>query len=288
MLTAKTKICLVVGWPIDHSLSPAMHNAAYEALGIGGEFVYLGANVREGDTEKMVEAMRTLGIRGYACTMPHKVKVLEYLDEVDPIARQIGAVNTVLNDWGVLKGYNTDWLGVVTPLKQLTDLKGKKVAMIGAGGAARAIAFGMTKEGAVFSTIFNRTQERALELVEGLGLDCEIKGLDEIAQASGADIIVNATPVGMKGVMESETPLPKELIKPRHIIFDVVYSLERTRLLREAAEQGAKVVSGIDMVLYQAIEQLALHTGRNLTDEDRNKVERAMRGAIEKVRLDIS
>lgn len=279
MLSAKTKVCLVVGYPVDHSLSPAMHNAAYEALGIGNGFVYLGANTQS-STQSIVAAMRALGIRGYAVTMPHKVNIVLLLDWVDETAQAIGAVNTVVNENGVLKGYNTDWLGAVTSLKRLTGLKGKKVALIGAGGAARAIAFGLTREGAVISAIFNRTRERAVKLAEDMGLDCKVKPLEQVEEASSADIIVNATPIGMKGVTEDETPLPKECIKREHIIFDVVYSLEPTRFIREAREQGVQVVTGIDMVLYQAIEQFALHTGRQLTSEDREKVEQAMRGAL--------
>lgn len=285
MLTAKTKICLVVGWPIDHSLSPAMHNAAYKALGMEDEFVFLGANVQETDVEGMIKAMRILGIRGYACTMPHKLKILEYLNEIDPIAKQIGAVNTVVNENGFLKGYNTDWLGVVTPLKKLTNLNGKKVAIIGAGGAARAVVYGLLKQGADISVIFNRELSQAEELAKNFNVDCSIKGLEEIEQISGVDIIVNATPLGMRGELEGQTPLPKEFIKPGQIIFDVVYSLQDTRLLREAKEQGAKVVSGVEMVLYQAIDQFAFHAGCKLTDESRIKVEQAMRGAINNILL---
>src|SRR3989344_5039081 len=158
-LSAKTKICLIIGDPVEHSLSPAMHNAGYEALGIDNQFVFLGAKVKVEDVETAVQAMRKMGIHGLTCTIPHKVVVMKYLDKIDETARKIGAVNTVLNQNGKLIGFNTDWQGVVIPLEKVTKLPGKKVMVVGAGGAARAIVYGLLKRGAKVK-IFNRTKKK--------------------------------------------------------------------------------------------------------------------------------
>ena len=130
-------MCIIIGDPVEHSLSPVMHNAAYEALRIDDQFVFTAARVDIKHVRQVVEAVRVMGIRGLTCTIPHKIEVMKYLDEIDETAKKIGAVNTVVNHNGVLKGYNTDWLGVATPLERITTLKGKRAAVVGAGGAAR-------------------------------------------------------------------------------------------------------------------------------------------------------
>jgi len=284
MITAETKICLVVGYPVNHSLSPAMHNAAYKSLGLGDEFVYAAANT-QGTAQEVIDGVKALNVRGCAFTMPYKVDIIPLLDNIDETVRKIGAVNTVVNEGGRLEGHNTDWLGLKHSLEKVSGLKGKRAAIIGAGGAARAAIYALQEAGAEISVIFNRTPEHARELIDNFNLaKCEIKGLDEIEKAGDYEIVLNMTPLGMKGIYENETPLQKEIIKEGQIVFDVVYSLEDTRLIKEAREQGAKVVPGTEMVLYQAIDQLEYHIGRKLTDEDREKVEGAMRGAIEGAR----
>jgi shikimate dehydrogenase len=164
-ITAKTKICMVIGDPIAHSLSPQLHNAGYQALGIDDKFVYIAAQVKVNHIEDFIKGIRAMNIRGVSCTMPHKLAVMKYLDVIDETAKTIGAVNTIVNQEGILTGYNTDWLGAVTPLEKLTSLKNKEVAVLGAGGAARAIIFGLTKKGAKV-TIFNRTREKAEEIAK--------------------------------------------------------------------------------------------------------------------------
>ncbi len=283
MTTAETKKCLVIGHPVTHSLSPAMHNAAYKALGIEDEFDYSTWDVQKG-IEEIVEEIKAKGIKGCAFTMPYKKDIVSLLDWVDETAKEIGAVNTVVNDEGILRGYNTDWLGIVDSLERLSDLKGKKVAIIGAGGAARAAIYGVLERGAIITDIFNRTPEHTEKLAREFGLNCAIRGLDEIKEARSADIVINTTPIGMKGVAEDETPLPKEFIGPDQIVFDVVYSLEDTQLIKEAKDKGAKVVAGTEMVLRQAVHQFFLHTGIEPTEDNRKKVEQAMEGAIEEAR----
>lgn len=262
-VTAKTKICIIIGDPIEHSLSPLMHNAAYQSLGIDDKFVFLAAQVKVENIEKVVNAMRVMGVRGLTCTIPHKVAVMKYLDEIDPIAEKIGAVNTVVNENGNLKGYNTDWLGVVTPLEKIgKPLKNMKVALLGAGGAARAMAYGVTQKGAHL-TIYNRTLLKSQELATEVNAECKnLANMD----LTDTDVIMNSTSVGM-GDKENLTLVPKEQLHRDQIVFDAVYNPYETRLLKEAKGQGANIIHGMDMLLYQGIAQFELYTGFTAPEE---------------------
>lgn len=267
-ISAKTKLCMIIGDPIEHSLSPAMHNAGYSALGIDHEFVFVACRVDIQHIQKSVDAVRMMGIRGLTCTMPHKIHVMPYLDEIDSIAQKIGAVNTVVNQDGYLKGYNTDWLGVVKPLEHLlgemghapsvqqSSLKGKKVALIGAGGAARAAAYGIASRGAKL-TIFNRSFDKAQDLAREFSADA--LPLTDIEPLINADIIFNATSLGM-GEHVGLSPIPKKAIKKHHIVFDAVYEPHMTQLLLDAQDQGATIIHGSEMLLYQGVAQFELYT----------------------------
>jgi shikimate dehydrogenase len=269
-ISAKNKICMIIGDPIEHSLSPRMHNAVYEALSIDDEFIFVGAHVKVEDVGQVVAGIKAMGIRGLTCTIPHKIEVMKFLDEenIDPVARKIGAVNTIVNDNGVLKGYNTDWLGVLTPLEQVTSLKGKKVAVLGAGGTARAMVYAVTSRGA-FCTVYNRTLDKAEQLAEEFG--GAGKSLDDVAEVTQADIILNATSLGMHP-QEKETPLPKEYLREKHIVFDAIYVPYETWLLQEAKEQGAQIIHGLDMLLYQGLPQFELYTNRKGLEDVMRKV----------------
>jgi len=259
-ITGKTKLCIIIGDPVEHSLSPAMHNAAYVELGIDHEFVFVASRVRVENIKSVVTAMRVMGFRGLTCTVPHKIEVMQYLDEIDPIAQKIGAVNTVVNNDGMLIGYNTDWQGAVIPLEKYGSLKDKKVALIGAGGAARACGFGMVEKGARL-TIFNRTIEKAEILARELDSKVEVRSLDQVPEEmEGYDIIMNATTMGM-GKNEGISPLPKSAIDEHHLVFDAVYSPFETQLLKDAKEQGATIIHGTEMLLHQGTEQFRLYTG---------------------------
>jgi shikimate dehydrogenase len=267
-ITAKTKLCMVIGDPVEHSLSPQMHNAGYEALHIDDQYVYVACHVAVKNIEDFVKGVRSMQIRGVSCTIPHKIAVLAHLDQVDDIAKKIGAVNTIVNNNGELIGYNTDWLGILNPLEQLIKLQNKTVALIGAGGAARAVAYAVTSKGAHLA-IYNRTLSHAKDLAEEFnGKDFS---LDEIGNAQSADIIINTTPVGLEN--KNETPIPKEFITNKHIVFDAVYGTHETQLVKDAKEKGAKTISGIEMLLYQGFAQFKLFTGHNAPVE-------AMRKAI--------
>jgi shikimate dehydrogenase len=263
-ISAKNKLCVIIGDPVEHSLSPKMHNSAYEALGIDDDYVFVGAKVNVEDVKDVVQAVRVMNIRGLTCTIPHKIEVMEYLDEIDSVAEKIGAVNTVVNEDGILKGYNTDWLGTVIPLAKSLNaelesnfLEKKKVAMIGAGGAARAMAFGVIEKGADLK-VFNRTVDKAENLAKELG--AQFGSSEQIEEINNFDIIINSTSIGM-AEQKDKTPIPKELINKNHICFDAVYVPFETKFLSEAKEQGAKIIHGIDMLLYQGTAQFKMYTG---------------------------
>lgn len=266
MISARTKICMVIGHPVEHSLSPILHNTGYEALGIADQFVYVGCDVQPEAIADFVAGVRAAGIRGVSCTMPCKELVMPYLDEIDDTAQAIGAVNTIVNQDGKLHGYNTDWLGIVTPLQAITPLAGKRVAVLGAGGTARAAAYGLLQSGAQV-TLYNRTLSKAQTLAQQLG--CQAGSL-EGADLSQADIICNTTPVSMQ---QNLSPLEQSQIAKRQIVFDAVYNPYNTQLLIDAAALGARVVHGTEMLLHQAIAQFKLYTTHDAP-------EAAMRAAL--------
>ena len=267
-ISAKTKIILIIGDPVPHSLSPAMHNAGYEALGIDDQFVFLGANVKVADVGLVIQAMKKMGIHGLTCTIPHKVEVMKFLDEIDETARKIGAVNTVLNKNSKLIGFNTDWLGVIIPLEKITSLSGKKVLVLGAGGAARAVVFGLLSRGAKV-TIFNRTKEKAIELAKEF--NCLSGDLNNQEEIKNFDIIINTTSVGMKP-LENQTPISIKYLTEKQIVFDIVYVPYDTKFLREAKKRGAKIIHGVEMLLHQGTAQFEIYTGHKAPEEVMRKI----------------
>jgi len=262
-ISGKTKICLVIGDPIEQTLSPLMHNTAYQALGIDDQFVYLAARVKIEDLKEAIRGVRAMGIRGLACTMPHKVRVMRYLDKVDKTAREIGAVNTVVNEDGILKGYNTDWLGALVPLKRRISLKRKKVGIIGAGGAARAVIYGIAKEKANIR-IFNISIKEAKPLAKKY--NCSFSDFKDLYKLKDFDVIINCTPLGM-GVYKNKSPVPSCVFHKGQVVMDVVYNPYETKMLREAKEKGAKIIRGYEMLLHQGLFQFFYHTGRKAPEE---------------------
>lgn len=255
--------CVIIGDPVGHSLSPRIHNAAYDALGLSGKFHYEARRVKPDKLGDFMREVRDTAIRGVSCTAPHKVAIMDYLDDLDPVAARIGAVNTVVNDAGRLKGYNTDWLGIVRPLEKITSLKGKRVALLGAGGAARSIAYGLADRGAEL-TVYNRTPDKADDLAREFG--AAAAGLENLPAVKDAEIIINATSVGMSP-NDGATPLPKDYLTASQIVFDSIYAPYETRLLREAAARGARIIHGTEMLLAQAIAQFELYTGYDAPED---------------------
>jgi shikimate dehydrogenase len=241
--------------PAGHTRSPAMHNAAFTALGI--DAVYTAFDVRPEGLGAAIAGAKALGIRQLAVSIPHKQAVIAHLDEVDPIASRIGAVNTVTLEAGRLVGSNTDWTGAVRALERETPLDGRIAVVLGAGGAARAVVHGLLGAGAKV-VVLNRTPERAVALASDLGAD---RGgpLSEFPETP-ADILVNTTSVGLGS---DESPVVGDRLNRDLVVMDAVYAPERTRLLRDAESRGARTIPGKWMLVYQAAEQLRLWTGRD-------------------------
>lgn len=242
----------LLGHPVGHSLSPVMHNAAFAAAGYSG--VYAAIPARE--IRPAIAGLRALGFQGASITIPHKQAVIECLDEVEESARRIQAVNTIVIADGRLQGWNTDVDGAVAALKERTPLAGKAAAVLGAGGAARAVAFGVMAEGATV-TLFNRSRARGEALAAELGAD--FRPLSEFT-AEGCDLLVNTTPVGM-APDAGDTPVPAERLRPGLVVMDIVYNPLQTKLLQDAAAAGCVVVDGLAMFIRQGARQFELWTG---------------------------
>jgi len=232
-----------------------MHNAAYREQNIN--FVMGAARVPEGSLADAIAGVRALNVRGLACTMPHKVSICPLLDELDPVASTIGAVNTVVQDNGKLIGFNTDWLGILRPLEATTSLHIKQVAILGAGGAALAAVYVCVSAGATV-TIFNRTISNAAPLAQRF--DVEVTPLGESSDLERFDVIINTTSVGMSP-NTSESPLAEAQLHPHHLVFETIYYPHQTQLLRHATAKGAAILRGLDMFLEQGAAQFELHTG---------------------------
>ncbi len=254
MIDASTRVCCLIGDPVEHSLSPLIHNAGYQALGIN--YVYVSFRVK--DIKQVIEGIRGLGIRGASITLPHKTRAIEYVDEMDRVALEIGAVNTIVNNDGILIGYNTDYHGALKALEEATALEGKKAVLVGGGGAATAIALGLKRSGAKL-VILNRTKEKAKRLAEMFDAD-DSGGMEKLNEVSSADILINATPVGM-WPKANQSIIPKELLHDGLTVFDTVYNPKETKLLIEARGKGCAIVYGYKMLLYQAAVQFELFTG---------------------------
>lgn len=268
------KFCYLIGYPVGHSMSAVMHNAAFQELGL--DFRYELHPVKPEELGRFVSStMRTSDVRGASVTIPHKVSVVSHLDEVDAVAMSIGAVNTIVNDDGWLKGYNTDGIGAMRSLEEaFGDLHGAKVVILGAGGAARAISYYLsTVVGEL--VILNRTFERAEELADAIIEYSECRSTisalrlcsEGLGRAlDGADVIINATSVGMKPNIDA-TPIDSKLLRSDLLVLDIVYNPPKTRLLREAEAAGARTLTGVGMLVYQGVAAFKLWTGMDAPEE---------------------
>ncbi|MDG4475106.1 shikimate dehydrogenase [Thiovibrio frasassiensis] len=252
-INGATELYGIMGNPVSHSLSPAMHNSAFAALGLNK--AYLPFVVQ--DVAQAMTGFRALGIKGVSVTIPHKQAVMQYLDSIDPVAEKIGAVNTLLIDQGAIHGANTDWLGANRALSEKIPLKGASVLLLGAGGSARAIGFGLLEAGASI-TIASRTPEKGQGLAALLG--CPWLPLADAAGATG-NILVNATSLGMAPQQE-QLPIVSEALINFKVVMDIVYAPLETRLLQAAKQAGCQTIDGLAMLLYQGAAQFELWTGR--------------------------
>jgi shikimate dehydrogenase len=247
-----TQLYGIIGSPLGHTLSPVMHNAAFRACGLNA--VYLAFETM--DLKGAIQGLKALGMRGLSITIPHKINVLSMLDEVDGLARKIGAVNTIVGHQGKLIGSNTDALGALRALEERIKLDGKRGLLIGAGGAARAIGF-ILRDAGVALTLTNRTPERGEALAASLS--CPFIPLDKIRKVE-ADLLIQTTSVGMHP-QEDRCLAPPDLLRKGMVVMDVVYNPVETGLIRMARNQGCVTINGLSMFIHQGAEQFRLWTG---------------------------
>jgi shikimate dehydrogenase len=266
-ISGKTRVCGVIGDPIEHTLSPIIQNAGFRALKL--DYVFLAFKVKSAKVENAVDGMRALNIRGLNVTMPHKSTIMNFLDRIDLSAQIVNSVNTILNRESKLFGFNTDGVGALKALRENgVEPKGRKVLLLGAGGAARAIAYAMAKESDELA-VLNRTEKQARELAKLLEKTANKKIVagslspSEIQRnLQDSDILINATSIGMKPKAD-ESLVPPRLLRPNLAVMDIVYNPIETKLAKDAKAAGAKVVSGVEMLIYQGAASFEIWTGKS-------------------------
>ncbi|HEX3031569.1 MAG TPA: shikimate dehydrogenase [Bacillota bacterium] len=266
-ITGKTQVLGIFGSPVEHSFSPAMHNAAFASLGL--DFLYAAFHVRPENLDRAVDSIRVLGMRGVNITIPHKQAVMPWLDSIHPSAQIIGAVNTIVNDDGQLTGYNTDGLGFVRSLREEmgTEVKGLKVAILGSGGAARGVGVELALAGADTIFLFNRNPEKAQELAAVIAGHSQAKSVVLPWTAAGLEqlprelLLINSTPMGMYPNTDTIPPLVEDYLRNSWLVADLVYNPLETRLLQTAQAKGCQTLSGLGMLLYQGAIAFELWTG---------------------------
>lgn len=266
-----TTLVGLIGYPLKHSKSPHMHNTAFEALGL--DHVYMAFEVQDGYIKEALDALKILNAEGGNITMPHKTKVVEYLDDISPDAKIIGSVNTVKNDNGKLTGYNTDGRGFVKALQENgVDFKGKKIVLAGAGGAARAVATQLAFDGAGEIVLFNRTLSSAQLIIDNINKNipsCKGRALEMsedvlVEEIKDAAVLVNCTSLGMKAtideaIISSPDQLPRDIF-----VADIVYDPDKTKLLKIAEEAGCKYMNGLMMMIWQGAIAFNIWTGKDM------------------------
>ncbi|MBM4762872.1 shikimate dehydrogenase [Bacillus sp. B15-48] len=276
-IDGRTQLIGLLATPIGHSLSPAMHNMSFRKLGLN--YAYMAFEVGNEQLEDVLTGLRALNVRGWNVSMPNKTKILPFLDELTPAAQFAGAVNTVVNEDGKLVGHITDGTGYVRGLQESgVDIKGKKITLMGAGGAATAIAIQCAIDGAAEIYIFNRDDEfydRAVKNVDIINneikdITCNatlnrLEDLDQLkASIANSDILINGTGVGMKPYEEENLVADASWLRPELIVSDVVYIPRKTKLLEMAESVGCKTVNGLGMMLWQGAKAFELWTGQEM------------------------
>lgn len=279
-ISGHTGLLAVIGSPIAHSASPKIYNYGFERLGL--DYVYVAFDIKEHEMKDAIAAMRTFRLRGCNVTMPGKTEVVKYMDELSPAARIIGAVNTIVNDNGRLKGYITDGEGAVGSLRDNgVDVSGRKIVVAGAGGAATAIQVQCALDGAREIVIFNRTVSRAEETAQMIQREvpsCTVKVCDiadtarMTAEIRDSEILINATSVGMKPMEQESIVRDVAAFHPGLTVLDAVYEPVETRLLREAKEAKCHCIGGKSMLLWQAAAAFKLYTGLELPVEELKEI----------------
>lgn len=266
-ISSHTKVLCIIGHPIEHSMSPTMHNPALQELGL--DYVYVAFDIHPDKLKQAIDAIRTFDIKGVNVTIPHKEQIIPYLDEVDPIAKKMGAINTIKNENGYLKAKNTDAAGAK---KSLLDagctIKGKNILFLGAGGVARSIAYILSDDAEkiiLTDVIEEKAVNVAAEIKRNMNVNIEGKLASEkiIGQEiKQADILINATPIGMHP-KEDTAPISKELLHGELFVFDVIYNPMNTRLMKMASEIGCKALGGLEMLVNQGVIAFEWWTGKS-------------------------
>lgn len=281
MITGKTKVLAVIGNPIAHSLSPVFQNAGIKAAGL--DYVYTALPVDNEALGQAIAGMKAMGICGMNVTIPHKERVMEYLDAIDEDARVLGAVNTIVNQAGVLTGYNTDVKGFINGMKQQGfSPTGKQAVLLGAGGAARAIIWGLIQAKVASLTIGVRNVAKAQSLVEYFAQYMKITLLDwqtaEFEQSlSQAELLINATPLGMYPKVDAAPPVNWDKVAREIFVYDIIYTPAETKFLKQAKEHGCQVLNGEAMLVGQGAESFRLWTG---VEPDTGVMTQALRQAL--------
>ncbi|TCW37289.1 shikimate dehydrogenase [Thermohydrogenium kirishiense] len=264
-VNAKTDIYGIIGHPIGHSLSPFIHNAAFESVNLNS--VYVSFDVHEENLKDAILGIKALGIKGINVTVPHKENVMKYLDYISDEAKLIGAVNTIKNNNGILEGYNTDVTGFTESLKEHDIVvEGKNAVILGAGGAARAVAVGLSLTGVKSIMIANRSKEKARNLSNyiknNLGINCIDVTYDDLNQLEEIDILVNVTSVGMFPDINL-SPVDESIAVKAKFVYDIIYNPEKTQLLSYAEKHKIRNLNGFDMLINQANHSFKIWTGMN-------------------------
>lgn len=267
----------VIGDPIDHSLSPNIHSAAFRELNL--EHSYIAYRIPRDELEEGIEALKKINIAGFNVTIPHKVEMMKFLDKIDETCSVVGAVNTVSNENGVLKGYNTDMDGFLEPLrKRNIPIHGRKILLLGSGGAARGIVAGLAKEKARAITIANRTMDNARKLSEfaqKFGLESNFIKIDEVGESANQyNIIVNATSIGLKN---EPSPISLNTVNEKTVVYDIVYMPINTDFLKKAKTKNATIIYGYEMLLEQAAKAFEIWHGMKAPY---NAMKRALLGGV--------
>jgi shikimate dehydrogenase len=261
-VSAGTEIYCIFGNPVKHSLSPAMQNAAFKALNINAVFTAFEVD----NIKYAISAMKALDIRGASVTIPFKVQAIKNVDKLDPLAREIGSINTLLNNNGKIYGYNTDGMGALEALvKNSVKIEGSRFLLLGNGGSARAIAFTLLNKGANV-TIAGRNLKKIFKLVKDIkkkrkNIDYIVINKINIEYMDNIDIIINTTPIGMTPNV-NKMPIEQEFILKKHIVFDIVYSPHLTKLLKTSKTKGCKIIHGVEMLVNQGAKQFEIWTGK--------------------------
>jgi shikimate dehydrogenase len=272
-----TKLVILLGNPLGHSISPPMHNRVFEKLGM--DYCYMPVEVTDENLKKVFSGLSKMNVAGFNVTIPHKINIIEYLDELDPLAATIGAVNTICVKDGKTKGYNTDGEGFIRSLEEEAHItaRGKRVLLLGCGGAARAIAMTLAFRGAEKIYIYNRTAKKAEELTDEI--NTKLRSCAEVVRCpedqtkaiQSCDILINSSSIGMHP-HEDVLPIDESLLSAELIVADIVYNPLMTKLLRTARDKGCTIVPGLGMLIYQGAAAFKLFTGVEPLVEEMSEV----------------